>query len=333
MRGILSDSMNADAHRMKALSMLTVATMLWGVSFPVLKAIATIHESLVPAGNSWFITASSVAPRFVIAGAILTILSGRKLAGLTRLELKQGVGLACFLTLGLFFQVDGLQYTTASVSAFLTQLNVVLIPIYTTIKWRRRPRAIVLAACVLVLAGIAILSRFDPRQLALGRGETETLLSSLFFTAHILWLERREFFENDVERTTLVMFGLLGAGAGIAAAALTPSAGALLSPWAHPGWLGLTLVLALVCTLFCFTAMNRWQPRITSTEAALIYSLEPVSVALLALFLPGVISRLTGAGYENEVLTWQLVLGGMLITIANLMIAFRKPRPPPVQAG
>ena len=309
--------------------MLTLSTLLWGLSFPLLKAIAAIHGKLAPDSESWFITASSVAPRFLIAGAVLGIMAAGKLRGMTRLELKQGTGLGLFLTLGLFFQVDGLQHTTASVSAFLTQLNVVLIPIYTTIMWRRRPRAIVLAACGIVLAGIAILARFDPRQLQLGRGEAETLLSTVFFTAHILWLERREFSVNDVERATFVMFAVLAILGSVAALVLAPSSSAVLVPWTDTGWLGLTLVLALVCTLYCFTAMNRWQPRISSTEAALIYSLEPVSVAVLALFLPGFISRLTGANYENELVTWQLVAGGSLVTAATLMIAFRKPRPPP----
>ena len=321
--------MNADPMRARALTMLTLTALLWGFSFPVLKAIALIHEHLIPGGGSWFITAWSVAPRFIIAGVILAAVIVPKLAGLTRLEFKQGTGMACFLTLGLFFQVDGLQHTSASVSAFLTQVYVVLIPLYFAVKWRRWPRWIVMAACLLVLAGIAILARIDLRDLRLGRGEAETLLGSVFFTGQILWLERPRFAGNNPLRMTFVMFAWIAFAATAAALALAPESSALLVPWTDPGWLGLTLVLAVVCTLFCFVAMNRWQPHITSTEAGLIYSLEPVSVAVLALFLPGAISALTGAGYANEELTWHLVAGGALITAANLLIVLRKPRPPP----
>ena len=327
--GILVGSMNADSQRTKALSVLTLIAVVWGFSFPVQKAIASIHEGLLPGGGSWLTTAWLVAPRFAIAGVILAVMLGRKLGGLTRLELKQGSALGFFLTLGLFFQVDGLQHTSASVSAFFTQAYVVMIPLYLAVKWHRRPRLIVLAACALVIAGIALLARINLSDLRLGRGEAETLLSSLFFMGQILWLERPEFGGNDSSRTTLVMFFWLALAGTVASLALAPRAGDLLVTWMHPGWLGLTLVLALVCTLYCFAAMNRWQPQITSTEAALIYSLEPVSVAVLALFLPGVISHLTGAVYANEVVTWQMVAGGVLITAANLMIAFRKPRPPP----
>lgn len=321
--------MNPNPLRARALSMLTLTALLWGFSFPMLKAIAMIHEQLIPDGGSWFITAWSVAPRFIISGAILAVFIGPKLGGLTRLEIKQGTGIAGFLTLGLFFQVDGLQHTSASVSAFLTQVYVVLIPLYFAVKWRRWPRLIVISACVLVLVGIAILARIDFGELQLGRGEIETLLGSVFFTGQILWIERPRFAANDPLRMTFVMFAWLAIASTAAAAVLAPELSALLVPWTDPGWLGLTLVLSLVCTLFCFAAMNRWQPHITSTEAGLIYCLEPVSVAVLALFLPGLISALTGAGYANEELTWHVVAGGALITSANLMIVLRKPRPPP----
>jgi len=318
--------------RTKALTMLTLVTLLWGVSFPVLKAIGMIHRDLIPESGSWFVSAWSVAPRFVLAGLVLAVARAGTIGGLTRLEFKQGAGLAFFAALGLLFQVDGLQYTTASVSAFLTQVYAVLIPFYIAWKYRRRPRVIVLAACAIVLVGVAILARLDPRDLRLGRGETETLIGSLFFMGQILWLERPEFAVNRSSRVTLVMFTLLGVGFTIISVVLAPRVSDLLVLWTAPGWLFLTLVLAGVCTLFCFSAMNRWQPRISSTEAGLIYSMEPVSVAVLALFLPGLISTLTMAGYANEVPTWHLVLGGAMITAANLMVVLRRPRPPPASA-
>ena len=331
--GIFADSMNAEAKRAKAYTVLTLAALLWGLSFPVIKAITAIQGQLTPGASSWFVTAWTVGPRFVVAAALLAAFSIPVMRGLTRLEFKQGTALAGFMALGLLFQVDGLQYTTASVSAFLSQVYVVLIPLYFTVKWRRRPRVIVLSACGLVLVGIAILAGFDPRDLRLGRGEAETLLGAVFFTGHILWLERKTFAENNPVRTSLVMFTWLGIAGTIAALALAPRSTDVLLVWTNPGWVGLTLILALVCTLFCFTAMIRWQPHITSTEAGLIYSFEPVSVALLALFLPGVISALTGADYPNEEITWRLVAGGVLITTANLMIVFHKPRPPPPGAA
>jgi hypothetical protein len=57
---------------------------------------------------------------------------------------------------------------------------------------------------------------------------------------------------------------------------------------------------------------------VTAVEAGIIYCAEPVYAALLALFLPGLISGLTGISYPNESIGWQLAVGGGLVTVANV---------------
>ncbi|HEX2861012.1 MAG TPA: hypothetical protein VHN79_05210, partial [Lacunisphaera sp.] len=65
------------------------------------------------------------------------------------------------------------------------------------------------------------------------------------------------------------------------------------------------------------------QPKITATEAGLIYCFEPVFAAGMALFLPALMARWAGFDYANEILTWQLLAGGGLITAANLLLQFK----------
>jgi drug/metabolite transporter (DMT)-like permease len=304
-------------------------TIFWGLSFTVFKALALLHEAAVPESGGWFITAWSVAPRFLLAAAILAVWRWRTLAGLTGRELKQGLGLAGFAGLGLLFQVDGLQHTSASVSAFLTQVYAVLIPLWVAAHTRRWPRAATWCAGALVLVGVAILARFDPRDMRLGRGETQTLIGALFFMGQILWIGRSEFVGNRASRVTLVMFGALGLAFLALALVTAPSPGALLEVARAPAWVGLTLLLTVVCTLLTFTAMNAWQPRITPTEAGLIYCIEPVSAAAMALVLPAVFSVWAGIDYANETLTWHLFAGGALVTLANVIVVLRPPAPPP----
>jgi hypothetical protein len=87
---------------------------------------------------------------------------------------------------------------------------------------------------------------------------------------------------------------------------------------------GLVLLTA-ACTLAAFTIMNKWQPFITTTEAGLLYCSEPVFTALLALFLPAWFSLWGGLDYLNETLGVNLLVGGGLITLANVLIQM-KPR-------
>ena len=75
------------------------------------------------------------------------------------------------------------------------------------------------------------------------------------------------------------------------------------------------------------TTMNHWQPRVTSTQAGLIYATEPVFASAWALFLPGWYSGFAGIAYANERLTWQLFAGGGLILIANLLLIARPDQP------
>ena len=49
----------------------------------------------------------------------------------------------------------------------------------------------------MVILGVALLSQVDWRNLKLGRGEIETLIASVIFTAQILWLERLVFVRAD----------------------------------------------------------------------------------------------------------------------------------------
>ena len=91
--------------------------------------------------------------------------------------------------------------------------------------------------------------------------------------------------------------------------------------------LGCLLALTLLCTLVTFTLMNHWQRHVGATAAGLIYCAEPVWTSLFALFLPALLGAWTAVDYPNEHLTARLLVGGGLITLANVILQLR---PPPV---
>lgn len=309
--------------------MLLLANLFWGLSFPVIKAITLLHARLLPDAGTWFSAIYTVAPRFVLAIAVMALWYRGRLRQLTRLEVQQGVVMGAFAAGGMLLQNDGLQFTAASTSAFLTQMYAVLIPIWLAFRVRHNPGWLVWFCCALVMVGVAILGHFDWRALRFGRGEWETLLSSLFFMGQILWLEKKQFAANRPERLTLVMFLTEAAIFCVLAVFTMPHATALMIPWTSATWVGLTLALTLLCTVGAFSLMNAWQPKITATEAGLIYCIEPIFGSLMALFLPAWFSIWGQIGYPNERLTWTLIVGGGLITLANLLIQIR---PPPVPA-
>jgi drug/metabolite transporter (DMT)-like permease len=265
----------------------------------------------------------AVAPRFLLSALVLLAFRKRGQGRITGLELRQGAVLGAFAAGGSLLQTDGLQYTAASTSAFLTQLSAILIPVWLALRHRRNPGPIVWLGCVMVLVGVGILGHFDWRTLRFGRGEWETLLCSLFFVGQILWLEKPEFAGNRPGAVTLAMFSVQ-ATAFLGLAALTaPSLHSLVVPVISPVWVALTLTLTIVCTVGAFSIMNKWQPVIAATEAGLIYCIEPMFASIFALFLPGLLSAWAAIPYPNEVATWSLIVGGSLITLANVLVLMR----------
>ena len=308
--------------------MLVLATLFWGVSFPLVKALALAQLQVLPASSTWFITACTVAPRFLLGSAVLLLVLGKKVATFTRSELKQGALLGLAVGAGMLFQNDGLQFTRASTSAFLTQIYAIMIPAWIALRARRWPPATVLLCGGLVLAGVAILGRFDFRTMHLGRGEAETLLSSVFFMMQIFLLERKEFAANRALPVTLGMFATEAVVFTILSLVTAPQPADVLVPWSSGSWLAFTALLTVFCTLGAFILMNKWQPKISATEAGLIYCIEPVFTAVMALFLPAIFSAWGNFNYANESVTWNLLAGGGLITAANLLLQL-KPLPRP----
>jgi drug/metabolite transporter (DMT)-like permease len=323
---------SARAGHTQAILLLLLANLFWGLSFPLIKALTLLHAQLLPHAGTWFAAIYTVAPRFLLAVLILLALRPRDAWRATPREWHQGVLLGLFAAAGMLFQNDGLQFTHASTSAFLTQFYAIMIPVWIAVRSRHNPGARVWLCCGLVLAGVAVLGGFNPLAwhrdgggLAFGRGEWETLLSSVFFMGQILTLERRDFAGNRPEKITFVMFATEAAIFAVLAGTTAPDAAALLAPWRSLPWLGFTLALTVFCTLGAFSLMNAWQPKITATEAGLIYCIEPIFGSAMALFLPAWLSAWAAIDYANERATWALLAGGGLITLANLILQFKPP--------
>ncbi len=303
--------------------MLLGATIFWAVSFPVMKALAMEQQKLSPEGSGWFFALLGAMYRFGSAGMILALIICRDLRNITRLEFEQGLGLGLFGVGGVLFQMDGLNYTAASTSAFLTQSYCLFIPLWVALMHRRLPPRKVFFSVALVVTGLAILAGLNFRDLRLGCGEVETLIASLLFAGQILWLERPRYANTNPLRFSVVMFLVMCLLCLPGVWLTAPSAAACLRSFASPAALGFLGLLVVFCTLGGYLVMNRWQRDVTATEAGMVYSVEPVFTSVLTLFLPAWISIWANVNYPNESLTSRLLLGGGLITMANVLLQKR----------
>lgn len=301
---------------------LVIGTAAWGLSFPVQKMLTQLGQVQVPEAGSWFLTSWLICMRSFLAVVLLLAWRPRLWRGLTRLEWRQGLWLGALGGGGLVLQADGLAHTSASTSAFLTQAYCILLPLWHSLSRRTAPGWRLVASTILVIWGIVMLSRFDWRSMHMGRGEWETLGAALCFTFQIILLERPVYAANRPLPVAALMIAGFSVWSLPVALSTMPYPMALVTVWATPAAIGHLAVLAAVCTVIAYGLMLVWQPKITATEAGLIYCLEPVCASVFALFLPGWLARWTGVAYANESLTFALVTGGLLITAANVLLQF-----------
>jgi drug/metabolite transporter (DMT)-like permease len=305
--------------QLRAIQMLVLATAFWGISFPTMKALMLEQEQLVPGVSSLFTAATCLVYRFGAATLVMLLVCARTVRTLDRTEAWHGFGMGFFGGVGILLQMDALARTAASTSAFLTQIYVLILPLWFAVQDRHWPAPRVLIACALVITGVAILAGVTWQSFHLGRGELETILASVIFTGQILWLEHPRFAKCRVNHSTLVMFATMALAALPAALVSTQRPSDWWNGYASAPALGFVVILITFCTLGAYVLMNRWQRHVGATAAGLIYCGEPVFASAFAWFLPAWFSAWADVNYANEELTPRLLLGGGLILGANVL--------------
>jgi drug/metabolite transporter (DMT)-like permease len=302
--------------------MLILACALWGISFPLIKALDGEQRARLPEVSGVFLAAWLQMARFGLAALVMSPFVIR--ARPTRKEITQGAWLAGWGGLGMALQAWGLGHTEASTSAFLTQAYCVFLPLVACVKARCLPGWKTTFATLLVLTGGVIFSGIKPGDLTIGKGEVATLGAAFIFTFQILTLENPKYSGNRglaVNFTMSVFIALIFLPVSLLTASDPYQVIRAGSSW--PSF-GIVLALALFCSVGAFGLMISWQPQVTATEAGLIYTTEPIFTAGFAMFLPSLLAGLMGGNYANESITISLLAGGLLIVGANILMQWKR---------
>ncbi len=279
--------------RTRAELYLLFITFIWGSTFVTTKFLLD--------GISPFLY---IAVRFGLASLLLLLVFARQLRGLHPRAVKNGVILGLLLAVGFALQTVGLQYTTASKSAFITGMLVVFTPICQFIIERRPPKLGNIIGVGLVMIGLYFLTSPEGSEFNLGDGLT--LLCALLFAIYIVYLD---LFGKLDEPAQLTMMQFV-------AATLFGIVTTLLFESSHfdPNLEFLAAIgyLALFATVIAIYLQTRYQKDTTPTRSAIIFSLEPVFAAVFAYVLLG------------EILGTLGLIGGGLI-IAGLLVSELSP--------
>jgi drug/metabolite transporter (DMT)-like permease len=237
--------------------MLVLCTVVWGGTFPAVKFALDF-------ASPWVI----VTVRFFVAGGIFIVLNRQALRNLDRETLLRGMALgACFFA-GFGLQTIGLQYTTASRSAFLTETLIIFTPILAFLLYRRAPGQATVAGIGIVIAGLYLLT--SPAGLwDINRGDVVTLLCAVAFSLYIIGVDKWSTPGTRDVLSTVQCF----------------TVALLASPIAYSEGFRFLAYLALPGTVLVIALQMRYQPQTTPARAGVIFALEPVFAMLYAVLL------------------------------------------------
>jgi drug/metabolite transporter (DMT)-like permease len=276
---VYPDSISRPLH-LPVLALL-LATVFWGMGFTWAKAAGeaiNAHAKLPPGAALGPVLLLGV--RFSLAAVIWIAVFPAARRGWSGRGLRRGILLGCLLGAGLIAQHLGLDRTSEAVSAFLTNLTVIFVPLLVAMISRKWPAGRLRIAILVAAVGIYLMTGAAPQ--GFGRGEALGLACSILFAIFIVALDYASVGE-DPFRLTAIQFVVVGIICFGVSAVLARGDGRGLKMFIEDRTvLRQALLLTTLTTVAAFGLMMRFQPRIDPTRAALIYLAEPVVAALWA---------------------------------------------------
>lgn len=276
-----------------AIGALILVTVIWGGGFV---ASDMALESMKPF--------QIMMVRFLLASVLMGVISWGQRKGEEKLKdrsgaIKAGVLMGVTLFMGFAFQIIGLQYTTPSKNAFLTALNVVIVPFIAFVILKKKIGANGIIGAVMSVLGVGLLSLNGNFTVSLGDGLT--LLCAVGFAFQIFFTSE---FVKKYPASVLNMVQMFTAF--VLSAISLVIFGENDFQVTTQGWLSV-LYLGVVSTTICYLLQTACQKYIDETKAAIILSMESVFGTIFSIMI------------LHEVVTVRMVIGCAVILAAVII--------------
>ena len=267
--------------------LMLITAVMWGSGF-VGMAI----------GLEYWTVFQLMAGRFLLASNILSVIFYKKLKLITKSVLWKGAVLGAILFAAFTLQTMGLEYTTPSKNAFLTALNVIIVPIIAYVIYKRRIDRFEFIAAGMAIVGIGFLSLQD--SLTINFGDFLSILCAFGFAFDIFYTNVFVKTE-DALALTIVQFYT----ATILSIAGVLALGEMPTTYSSEG-IYVILYLAVFCTAVAYVCQNIGMQYANPTKSAIILSTEALFGTIFSVWL------------LSEILTGRMLMGCILIFVAIL---------------
>lgn len=290
--------------QMQADLMLILVTLCWGVSYYLMDlSLADMDPFTLN------------AHRFLGAFFIAAAISWKKVKTVNKTTLKYSVlvGIALvFVYIGATF---GVKYTSLSNSGFLCAMTVVFTPMISRVVLKEKQDRKVVTAVLMCFVGIALLTLKDDFSINMGnlKGDLLCLMCAFAYAIDLLLTEKAVSHEEvDAYQLGVFQLGVTGV-CNLIMAFITeqPHLPSTPSIW------GAVLFLAIFCTGVAFVVQPVAQQYTTAAHTGVIFALEPVFAAVVAVI------------FAHEILTLKSYFGAFLMVASVIVMeidfgSFRK---------
>jgi drug/metabolite transporter (DMT)-like permease len=265
----------------KGESALLFTTVLWGGTFAIIKtALGSISPMMF------------ISFRFSLAAIIFVPFVLKRLRKLNAQSIREGIILGLLYFGGFAAQTIGLNYTTATKSAFITGTFVIFTPIFQILFEKKMPTRGNIIGIILVAGGLIFLSSkgtsFPSIVNELGTnfnlGDYLTLLCAVFYSIYIVYLD---IVSKKMDFLPLVFMQIaVTALGGIAGAIIFQSTGIeIIRLILNKDVIFAVIYTSLLATIITTTLQTKYQKYTTPAKAGIIFSFEPIFASIVAFFL------------------------------------------------
>ncbi|UPA29279.1 DMT family transporter [Terrisporobacter glycolicus] len=245
-------------------------------------------------------TVQTLTLRFFIASVMLGIIFYKKIKeNISKESIIAGALLGLFSFVGFTTQTLGLVYTTVSKNAFITAVNVVIVPFIGFILYKRKLDKIGVISSFMALVGIAVLSL--EADLSINFGDFLTFICAIGFAFHIFFTgEFSKKYNSYVLTVTQFVVAFL---LSLILQTVTGETNFRATP---VGFMG-ALYLGIFSTAIGFLLQTMCQSKVDQTRTAIILSTEAVFGTIMSVLI------------FHEVLTSRMVVGCIIIFVSIIV--------------
>ncbi|OFZ21367.1 MAG: hypothetical protein A2202_05330 [Bdellovibrionales bacterium RIFOXYA1_FULL_36_14] len=280
--------------------MLVMATFFWGTTFSLTKYL-----------TDYFSTFSMIAFRFFIA-AVVTWFIYRASLRTSWLELKNLEGfkkyknvfiLGLLNVVAILLQTEGVREIAATNSSFITSLAIIFVPCFEIIYTKKPISKTIVGVILVALLGVYLMSFGLAIPQRILKGDLYTLLSALLYSYYIVLVT--VIAKQGISAQVMMFWHfLITAVLTFLVAIFYANDPWILKPLAYSTVL-IFLFLSIMATVVPYLCMGIGQKDITPTNAAIIYLLEPIFAAIIAMI------------FIHEKITMMQIIGGIIILSAQ----------------